>query len=77
MKAKKKKAPSEWCVRIPVSCDACEGTGKIWVLLRGANIQTTRPCCVCWSTGTVVKTVRLSEADARTIDRVAAAYGAT
>jgi hypothetical protein len=76
-KLKRKKVPSEWCIRIPTTCKACEGIGKVWVLLRGANIQTTRPCCVCWSTGTVVKTVRLSEAESRKIDRVAAAHGAT
>lgn len=76
MRKKRKKATSEWCIRTPVTCDACEGSGKVWVLLKGANIQTTRPCCVCWSTGTVVKTVRLSDEESQKIDDIAEAHGA-
>jgi DnaJ-class molecular chaperone len=75
-KKTKKREPSGWCIRIPVPCDACEGTGKVWVLLKGANIQTTKPCCACWSSGTVVRTVRLSEEESRKIDDIAAAHGA-
>lgn len=73
----KKKSASEWYLRVPAPCDDCEGTGKVWVLLRGANIQTTRPCTACLGFGTVMKTIKLSKAESKKIDRVAAAHGAT
>jgi DnaJ-class molecular chaperone len=74
---KKKSAPSEWFLRVPAACGACEGSGRVWVLLRGANIQTTKPCGACLGFGTVMKTIKLSEAESRKIERVAAAHGVT
>ncbi len=35
-----------WCI-----CEDCEGSGKVWILLKGAGIQTTETCGLCWGFG--------------------------
>jgi hypothetical protein len=38
---------SKWYVREWVPCPECDGCGKVWVLLKGAGIQTTQTCGHC------------------------------
>ena len=72
---KQKKAGSKWVLRVPVSCDGCDGCGRAWVLLRGANIKTTTPCSKCLGLGVVVKFVELPASESRRLDRIAQAHG--
>lgn len=72
---KKTKEASEWYLRVTVPCDVCEGSGKVWVLLRGAGIQTTKPCAHCLGFGTIIKNIKLSAAESKKIERMAAAHG--
>lgn len=72
---KKTKKTSDWYIRVTAPCDACEGSGKVWVLLRGAGIQTTKPCEHCLGFGTVIKSIKLNAAESKKIDRMAAAHG--
>lgn len=72
--AQKSARKSDWVLRVPARCDACDGCGRIWVLHRGAGIQTTAPCTACLGLGTVMKTIKLSTAESRRVDRMAHAH---
>jgi DnaJ-class molecular chaperone len=71
---KMKKPSTSWVLRTVVSCEECDGSGKIMTLLRGANILTTKFCDTCCGLGSVCKTVKLSAAESKHLDKIAHAH---
>lgn len=45
-----------WC-----ACEECDGSGKVWRELKGANVLTTETCGVCWGFGRVLRYMTKAE----------------
>lgn len=62
---------------VPTRCKECEGCGRVWSLLKGANISETVPCNWCGGVGIHYKQIYLSKTEIASIRKIESNHGVT